>query len=161
MAPLPTRDGVATDASCPATGLVVYAVRRDAPGGDLLLSVEAGADAAINEDDAAGYSAPPTVLIIDQFEELLTYYPERWEDRADFFRQLDAALRADPRLWIVLTLREDYAASLDPYIPLVENRLRARYFMQRMGVDAALAAVREPALPVSYTHLTLPTSDLV
>jgi hypothetical protein len=46
MAPLPTSDGVATDASCPATGLVVYAVRRNAPGGDLLLSVEAGADAA-------------------------------------------------------------------------------------------------------------------
>ena len=113
-------------------------------------------DAAADEDgaagySAAGYSAPPTVLIIDQFEELLTYYPERWEDRADFFRQLDAALRADPRLWIVLTLREDYAASLDPYIPLVENRLRARYFMQRMGVEAALAAVRDPALQAGRT----------
>jgi formylglycine-generating enzyme required for sulfatase activity len=104
----------------------------------------AGADAA-TDDSGDGYAAPPTVLIIDQFEELLTYYPERWEDRADFFRQLDAALRADPRLWVVLTLREDYVASLDPYIPLVENRLRARYFMPRMGVDAALAAVRDPA----------------
>jgi formylglycine-generating enzyme required for sulfatase activity len=104
----------------------------------------AGADAA-DGDSGDGYAAPPTVLIIDQFEELLTYYPERWEDRADFFRQLDAALRADPRLWVVLTLREDYVASLDPYIPLVENRLRARYFMPRMGVDAALAAVRDPA----------------
>jgi formylglycine-generating enzyme required for sulfatase activity len=102
--------------------------------------VDAPADGA-----GAVYSGPPTVLVIDQFEELLAYYPERWEDRADFFRQLDAALREDPRLWVVLTLREDYVASLDPYIPLVESRLRARYFMPRMGVDAALAAVRKPA----------------
>ena len=121
-------------------------------GGAIWYFDAAGADAAAG-DSGDGYAAPPTVLIIDQFEELLTYYPERWEDRADFFRQLDAALRADPRLSVVLTLREDYVASLDPYIPLVENRLRARYFMPRMGVDAALAAVRDPAEQAGRTFV--------
>ena len=46
----------------------------------------------------------PYVLIIDQFEEIITAHPGRWKEREAFFRQLDA---------------------------------------------------------VSYTHLTLPTSDLV
>ncbi|MDO9018307.1 MAG: hypothetical protein Q7V43_15430 [Myxococcales bacterium] len=46
MVPLPTRDGVVTDGSCPAAGLVVYAVRDNVLDWDLLLSVEAGADAA-------------------------------------------------------------------------------------------------------------------
>ena len=42
----------------------------------------------------------------------------------------------DPNLWVVLTLREDYVAALDPYAPLLFNRLRARFYMERMGVDA-------------------------
>ena len=88
---------------------------------------------------------PSTVLVVDQFEEIVTNFPERWEDRAGFFRQLDAALAADPRLWVVLTLREDFVAALDPYLPLVERWGRGRYYMQRMGVKAALEAVREPA----------------
>ncbi len=90
-------------------------------------------------------SGPRFALIIDQFEEIISTHPERWAERADFFRQLDAALRADPNLWIVLTLREDYVASLDPYAALVTNKLQARYRMERMDVDAALEAVRKPA----------------
>lgn len=38
-APLPVHDGAATDTSCTAQGLVVYAVRRDAPANEMLLSV--------------------------------------------------------------------------------------------------------------------------
>ena len=38
-APLAVHDGAAVDTSCPAQGLVVYAVRRDAPRGGMLLSV--------------------------------------------------------------------------------------------------------------------------
>ncbi len=90
-------------------------------------------------------SGPRFALIIDQFEEIISTHPERWAERADFFRQLDAALRADPNLWIVLTLREDYAASLDPYAALVINKLQARYRMERIDVAAALEAVRRPA----------------
>jgi WD40 repeat protein len=90
-------------------------------------------------------SGPRFALIIDQFEEIISTHPERWAERADFFRQLDAALRTDPNLWIVLTLREDYVASLDPYAALVTNKLQARYRMERMDVAAALEAVRRPA----------------
>jgi len=91
------------------------------------------------------YDEPPHVLIIDQFEEILTTHLDRWPARADFFRQLDQALRDDPLLWVVLTLREDYVAALDPYAPLLANRLSDRYYMQRMGHRAALDAIQRPA----------------
>ncbi|MGB4975684.1 MAG: hypothetical protein WBR35_03000, partial [Anaerolineae bacterium] len=89
--------------------------------------------------------APRFALVIDQFEEIITGHPDRWRERQGFFRQLDAALQANPNLWVVLSLREDYVAALDPYAPLVFNRLRARFYMERMGVPAGLEAIRKPA----------------
>jgi formylglycine-generating enzyme required for sulfatase activity len=103
-----------------------------------------GGEAAGDPDAAAGLA--PTVLLVDQFEEIVTSRPERWQDRAAFFEQLRDALERLPRLWVVLTLREDFVAPLEPCAELLPNRLRARYYMQRMGQDAALEAVRRPAL---------------
>src|SRR5215831_5411709 len=37
-------------------------------------------------------SVGPRALIVDQFEELFTAYPEHWEERTDFVDQLRAAL---------------------------------------------------------------------
>jgi formylglycine-generating enzyme required for sulfatase activity/flagellar basal body-associated protein FliL len=94
----------------------------------------------VNPAEAAAY-----VLIIDQFEEIITTHPEHWPERADFFRQLDAAMADDPLLRVVLTLREDFVAGLDPYSSLLTGKLRARFYMQRMGQAAALEAIRRPA----------------
>lgn len=105
-----------------------------------------GAHGEVDADawEEAG-AAPRFALIIDQFEEIVTGHPNRWQERADFFRQLDAALQANPNLWVVLSLREDYVAALDPYAPLLFNRLRARFYMERMGVEAGLEAICKPA----------------
>ena len=54
-------------------------------------------------------------------------------------------MQADPRLWVVLTLREDYVAALDPYAKRLASRMRTRFYMQRMGYAAALEAVSQPA----------------
>jgi WD40 repeat protein len=94
---------------------------------------------------AAADGSARFVLIIDQFEEIITSHPARWREREDFFRQLNQALLDDPNLWVVLTLREDYVAALDPYAELTFNRLRARVYMQRMDTAAALDAIRKPA----------------
>ncbi len=101
--------------------------------------------AAAGGEGEADDAMAPTVLVIDQFEEIVTVYPNRWQERRAFFEQLRAAMERLPRLWVVLALREDYVASLEPYAELMPNRLRARYYMQRMGVEAALEAVRKPA----------------
>ena len=96
-------------------------------------------------EDVDDYEEPLHILIIDQFEEIVTTHLERWQERATFFRQLEEAMAADPLLWVVLTLREDYVAALDPYAGLLSNHLRARFYMQRMGYEAAMEAVRRPA----------------
>lgn len=88
---------------------------------------------------------PDRMLVIDQFEEIVTTYPSQWEKREEFFRQINQALADDPHLWIVLIMREDYIAELDPYTRLVPGRLRVRYRMQYMGYQAALEAVKQPA----------------
>jgi WD40 repeat protein len=86
----------------------------------------------------------PRVIIFDQFEELFTFYPERWRDRAGFFQQVAEALEADPLLRAAFVMREDYIAQLDPYSHLLPERLRIRYRLERLRRDAALAAVRGP-----------------
>jgi WD40 repeat protein len=88
---------------------------------------------------------PDRVLIIDQFEELFTTYADQWPKREEFFRQLNQALSDDPHLWMILTMREDYIAEVDPYARLLPNRIRVRYRMQYMGQAAALDAVQQPA----------------
>src|SRR5215208_1680457 len=91
-----------------------------------------------------GFPAP-RALVIDQLEELFTAYPERWEDRPVFFEDLGGALRDDPLLRVVLSIREDFLAQLDPYARLLPDALRARYRLERLGPAAALRAAKEPA----------------
>jgi tetratricopeptide (TPR) repeat protein/cytochrome c-type biogenesis protein CcmH/NrfF len=43
-------------------------------------------------------SARPRVVIFDQFEELFTFYPDRWRDRLEFFRQVSDLLDGSPLL---------------------------------------------------------------
>lgn len=90
------------------------------------------------------FIASRRALIIDQFEELFSTHPEAWEKREDFFVQLAKAMQDDPYLWVVLVMREDYIATLDPYAHLLPGGLRVRYYMQRLGREAALRAVKKP-----------------
>jgi hypothetical protein len=104
--------------------------------------------APLSTPQGAAVPAPkmaPTVLIVDQFEEILTIHPERWRERRGLFEQLRDALERVPNLWLVLTLREDYVAPLEIYAELLPNRLRARFYMQRMMLEGALQAIEEPA----------------
>jgi WD40 repeat protein len=86
----------------------------------------------------------PRALIIDQFEELFTTFPQRWRDRESFFNQLNQALQNDPVLRIVFSMREDYVAQLDPYADLLPKNLKTRFRLERMRPEAALRAVRDP-----------------
>lgn len=87
----------------------------------------------------------PYVLLIDQFEELITNHLDRWHERAGFFQQVETAMQRDPMLWVVLTLREDFVAALDPYRNYLQDKLRTRFYMQRLGYAEALRAIQKPA----------------
>jgi hypothetical protein len=86
----------------------------------------------------------PRALVIDQFEELFTLYPERWQQRAGVFDQLREALEQDPLLRVVLAIREDFIAQLDRYADLVPTRLRARMRLEPLRRPAALEAIALP-----------------
>ena len=87
----------------------------------------------------------PTLLIFDQFEELFTYYPERWRERRGFFEQVQATLEAYPDLHVLFTMREDYIAEMVPYANHLPEELRPRFRLERLKRDAALDAIKQPA----------------
>ncbi len=87
----------------------------------------------------------PYLLILDQFEELFTTHPGRYENRADFFSQLQDSLIAYPQLGILLSMREDYIARLDPYEAQLPDRLRTRFRLELLGKEATCLAIQEPA----------------
>ena len=99
-----------------------------------------------DETLALGGNRHPPILILDQFEEILTTHRDRWQDAQGFFEQLEESLRMMPELGVVLAMREDHVAGLDPYAPLLPRRLRTRFRIEQLGPDEALEAVTKPAL---------------
>jgi hypothetical protein len=114
------------------------------PEGSNAESLHAYLQERSRQETTDGFVAP-RALVIDQFEELFTAYPERWHDRPGFFHDLAVALRNDPLLRVVLSLREDFLGQLDPYARLLPEGFRARYRLDRLRRDAALRAVSGPA----------------
>lgn len=86
----------------------------------------------------------PRVMIIDQFEELFTHFPEHWDRRGDFFAQIREALEADPDLRVLLSMREDYISQTDPYASLVPNHFQQRFRLETLRREQALEAVTGP-----------------
>jgi WD40 repeat protein len=91
----------------------------------------------------------PRLLVIDQFEELFTLYPEHWPQRGEVFDALTEALEHDPLLRVVLSIREDFIAQLDPYA--AQLRLRTRMRLEPLRRPAALAAIAQPLAGESRT----------
>jgi hypothetical protein len=84
------------------------------------------------------------ILIVDQFEEIFSTHHDQWGKREDFFKQLAHVMEEYPNLQVLLVMREDYIAYLDPYAHLLPDHARIRYYMQQLEFDAALKAVEEP-----------------
>ena len=92
----------------------------------------------------AGAGFMPSAIIFDQFEELFTFYPERWQERHDFFGQIAHALDNDHTLRVAFVMREDYIAELDPYTADLPGNLRTRFRLEQLREEAAHAAVKDP-----------------
>jgi tetratricopeptide (TPR) repeat protein len=91
-------------------------------------------------------SAPAsTMLIFDQFEEVLTVDPLAVSAKQELFNQLGDLLR-DSRIWALFALREDYLAPLDPYARLIPTHLKNRFRIDLLDLVGARQAMVEPAL---------------
>lgn len=84
------------------------------------------------------------VVTFDQFEEIFTLHPERYKDRLDFFAQIGEALKQDPFLRVIFSMREDYIAEVEPYIHVLPQNLRTKYRLERLRKSNALSAVKQP-----------------
>jgi WD40 repeat protein len=139
----------------------LLSLEEDARDGDFDLSGLAGQTlasylerAATDEPDAA------EVLVLDQFEEILTTGPADIAAKQAFFAQLGAALR-DERLWLVVSMREDFIAGLDPYHGALPTGLRTTFRLDLLGKDAALAAIKGPAAAAGVAFLDVAAEELV
>ena len=92
--------------------------------------------------DASGIL--PRVAVLDQFEELFTSYASRWQEREEFFTQLNEAMEVDRTLRVLFAMREDFVAHLDSFEELLPEELRTRFRLEQLRQQAALAAVEGP-----------------
>lgn len=84
-------------------------------------------------------------LVIDQFEELFGIVPARCqEQREGFFQQIAKTVNDDPLLRVVLIIREDFLAQIDPFTSLLPEGLRIRFRLECLKRDQALKAIEKP-----------------
>ena len=82
------------------------------------------------------------VLILDQFEEILTIDPTDTEAKKEFFTQLGAALRSRHR-WALFSMREEHVAGLDPYRNLIPTRLTSTFRLDLLNEQQARQTMQE------------------
>jgi energy-coupling factor transporter ATP-binding protein EcfA2 len=88
------------------------------------------------------------VLIIDQFEELFTQHPDRFDDRAGLMRDIADALQRCPALRVVFSMREEYLAKFDEITEHMPADFPIeRFWLRRVNDAEALQAITGPAWP--------------
>lgn len=86
----------------------------------------------------------PTLLAIDQAEELFSDFPHRRPYREPFIQDLAEALEELPGLHLLVSLREDVLAAMLPYERKLGQHARARLQLLPFSPAAALEAVLKP-----------------
>ncbi len=84
------------------------------------------------------------VLIVDQFEEILTLNPADHEAKTAFFQQIGEVLQ-DRQCWALFSIREDFVAALEPYLSHIPTRLDTTFRLDMLHADAAHKAIQQPA----------------
>lgn len=87
--------------------------------------------------------------IFDQFEELFTAFPEYWQRRQSFIRDLGTALEADPAFHVVLIVRQDHLAEAREVAERLPDGLKGQFPLHRLRPQEATEAIDGPV-----RHLT-------
>jgi NACHT domain len=101
------------------------------------------------------------LLVFDQFEELFTTRPERWQERRTFLEQLTDASRSHADLRILVVLREDFLSHLLDFADASYGGMKDRYFLQPLRRPAAELAIESPAAATGRSFQPDAIDDLV
>ncbi len=93
----------------------------------------------------------PTLMVFDQFEELLTLDSGDREAKQEFCRQVGAIL-SDRSRWAIFAMREEYIGGLAPFIGMLPTRLANRFRLELLSPEAARESIRRPAEGVGVTY---------
>ncbi|OHV33685.1 hypothetical protein CC117_04690 [Parafrankia colletiae] len=86
----------------------------------------------------------PLFAVIDRFEDVFRDHPSRQKYRGEFIEHLADAVRAIPRLRLLISIREDSLASLLPHEAVISGESRTRFRVDSLSVEAAVRAVARP-----------------
>lgn len=120
---------------------------------------QAGLTQAVRFDDAVGFAESiigqlegdgSLILVIDQFEELLTLCPDPLLREAFALALVTAAEHKSGRLRVVLTLRDDFLIKAQQLMALRERLSRALQLLATPAQDDLLRVVTEPARRVGF-----------
>jgi tetratricopeptide (TPR) repeat protein len=103
----------------------------------------------------------PRLLVFDQFEELFTTHPDRWQERQGFLEQLAEAVESLPDLRVLVVLREDFLSRLLGYADAFRSGLKDRYFLEPLRRPAAELAITGPARNTGRSFEPAAVDDLV
>jgi WD40 repeat protein len=106
--------------------------------------IETTLTAYLQQHTNDGGQAGRTLLVFDQFEELLTTEQTAQAEVAAFLEDLMAVLY-DYRYWALFAMREDYLAKLEPYLSYFPDRLSTHYYLTFLNKEAAKEAIIGPA----------------
>jgi hypothetical protein len=88
------------------------------------------------------------LLIIDQFEEVLTIDPTDLSDKHQFFEELGDVVESlgDDRdgIWLLLGIKDESVGGLEPYAHYLPGYLRTKYRLSLLSTAEAKAAIQKP-----------------
>jgi hypothetical protein len=104
------------------------------------------------EQVEAGLDGHDHVIVLDQFEEVLTLDPPNWHEQEELFRALGAALENTSR-WALISMREDYMGGMARYLGLIPTHLDVTFRLDFLERDSAREAMVGPPrmLGVTFT----------
>ncbi len=91
-----------------------------------------------------------TILVFDQFEEILTIDVSDLSQKQAFFAQLGSTLE-DPNRWALFSMREDYIAGLDPYLLAVPTHFRNTFRLDLLSPQTVRQVLQQTTLQEGVT----------
>lgn len=86
----------------------------------------------------------PTMIALDQAEELFSNSAQLAREREEFIEELAQLLHDRPSLHLLLSIREDHLAAVLPHEDVLGRDARARFQLKPFDRAAAMEAVRRP-----------------